>query len=117
MAHQLELHPSSRDIATFATHIGLFRYTRLNFGTCSASEIFHEQICKSIADITGTINIHDDILVYGKSKAEHEKALHSILNRLQEIGITANKKKCIFNTNVIDFLVCDFPSWYGTRFI
>ena len=24
---QLELHPSSRDITTFATHIGLFRYT------------------------------------------------------------------------------------------
>ena len=28
--HQLELHPSSRDITTFATHVGLYRYRSLN---------------------------------------------------------------------------------------
>lgn len=29
--HQIELHPESRYITTFSTHIGLFRYKRLNF--------------------------------------------------------------------------------------
>jgi len=38
--HQLSLAPESRYITTFATHEGLRRYTRLNFGTNSASEIF-----------------------------------------------------------------------------
>lgn len=34
--HQVELHPDSRYITTFSTHIGLFRYKRLNFGINSA---------------------------------------------------------------------------------
>ena len=36
--HQLELSPESREITTFATPDGLFRYKRLLFGVCSASE-------------------------------------------------------------------------------
>ncbi len=38
--HQLELDEASRDITTSATHEGLKRYKRLNFGTNSAAEIF-----------------------------------------------------------------------------
>ena len=44
--HQLKLHPSSRDITTFSTHLGLRKNTVLNYGTCSAAEIFHEEIRK-----------------------------------------------------------------------
>lgn len=35
--HQLELTPGSRDIITFVTHCGLYRYKRLLFGVNSAS--------------------------------------------------------------------------------
>jgi hypothetical protein len=38
--HQLELHEDSRYITTFSTHVGLFRYKRLNYGTNVAAEIF-----------------------------------------------------------------------------
>jgi len=38
--HQLVVRESSRFITTFSTHVGLFRYKRLNFGISSASEIF-----------------------------------------------------------------------------
>ena len=37
--HQSTLAPESRYITTFATHQGLRCYRKLNFGTCSASEI------------------------------------------------------------------------------
>lgn len=40
--HQIELHESSRYITTFITHLGMFRYTRLMFGICSASEYFQK---------------------------------------------------------------------------
>ena len=40
--YQLELHPDSRHISTFSTHLGIFRYKRLNFGVSSASKNFHE---------------------------------------------------------------------------
>ena len=38
--NQLELTPESRYITTFSSHLGLRRYTRLNFGVSSAAEIF-----------------------------------------------------------------------------
>ena len=36
--HQVELHADSRDITTFVTHDGLFRYKRLSFGVNAAPE-------------------------------------------------------------------------------
>lgn len=58
--HQLLLSPESRYITTFATHKGLWRYTRLNFGTNSASEIFQKTIQYQLKDIPGSLNISDD---------------------------------------------------------
>ena len=36
--HQIELHQASRDISTFVTHVGLFRYKRLRFGVNAATK-------------------------------------------------------------------------------
>ena len=38
--HRLELEEASRYITTFSTHVGLFRYERLNYGTNATAEIF-----------------------------------------------------------------------------
>ena len=38
--HQVELHPESRALTTFATHKGLKRYKRLIFGLSSAPEMY-----------------------------------------------------------------------------
>mgnify|MGYP000488501475 CR=1 FL=1 len=46
--HQLELDKISRDITTMSTHVGLFRYCILNFGTNSAPEIFHEELRENV---------------------------------------------------------------------
>ena len=64
--HQLELEENSREITTFATHVGLYRYKRLNFGTRSAGEVFQATVSKELTrDIVACINISDDILVFG----------------------------------------------------
>ena len=63
--HKLSLAPESRYF-TFATHEGLRRYTRLNFGTNWASEIFQHVISERICDIPGATNISDDITVFGR---------------------------------------------------
>ena len=41
---QLELSPESREITTFATPDGLFRYKPLLFGVCSASEQYQMEL-------------------------------------------------------------------------
>ena len=108
--HQLELHPDSRYITTFSTHMGLFQYKRLNFGISSASEIFQETICNVIRDIDGAKNISDDIIIYGKTQADHDKALDATLRRLSDKGLTLNKEKCHFNQDKVDFYGLVFSS-------
>ncbi|PFX29990.1 Retrovirus-related Pol polyprotein [Stylophora pistillata] len=96
--HQLELQENSRDITTFSTHIGLYRYKRLNFGTRSAGEIFQDTVSREITrDIPGCLNISDDILVYGKTQQEHDRNLDKLFKKAREKKITFNKGKCEFN--------------------
>ncbi|CAC5426706.1 unnamed protein product [Mytilus coruscus] len=106
--HQLELRPSSRYITTFSTHAGLFCYKRLNFGISSASEIFQEVIRNVISGIPGVKNISDDIIIYGKSQAEHDKALDATFKRLLENGLTLNLEKCEFNKDQVVFFGVTF---------
>ncbi|XP_028418333.1 uncharacterized protein K02A2.6-like [Dendronephthya gigantea] len=95
--HQLELAPESRYITTFSTHVGLMRYKRLNFGVNSAAEIFQEAIKGVIEGVPGSLNISDDIIVYGSTQAEHDKRLEQVLERLRMNNLTLNKSKCEFN--------------------
>ena len=101
--HQIELEENSRHITTFTTHRGLFRYKRLNFGTNVASEIFQNLLEKNLCDITGAKNIHDDIIIFGKTRTEHDLALTRCLKRLAEIGLTLFKNICKFLESELSF--------------
>ena len=101
--YQLESNEDSRYITTFSTHIGLYRYKRLNFGICSASEIFQEAIHNVIRDIPGAKNIADDIIIFGTSQKQHNIALEATLQRLEEKGLTLNREKCEFNKDEVEF--------------
>jgi hypothetical protein len=79
--NQLELHPESRDITVFATHMGMFRYKRLNFGLCSAAEIFQKTNESVIQDITNCKKISNDIIVFGVNNEENDIAVHKVLKR------------------------------------
>ena len=103
--HQLSLASESRYITTFATHKGLRRYKRLNFGTNSASEIFQNAINEQVGDIQGVINISDDtgIIVFGETQEKHDEALEALFRRLLSVGLTVNKEKCEFNKKSLEF--------------
>lgn len=108
--HQLVLHPNSRAITTFATHCGLFRYKRLIFGVNAAAEIFQHAIQTVLADIEGTRNVSDDIIVFGKDQESHDRALDHTLRKLHESGLTINAQKCEFSKSKITFFGHVFSS-------
>ena len=56
----------SRNLTTFATHVGVRRYKRLNFGVNAAPEIFQNEIRQVLEGLTGTLNISDDIIIMEK---------------------------------------------------
>ncbi|XP_062568299.1 uncharacterized protein K02A2.6-like [Saccostrea cucullata] len=102
--HQIELDEESREITTFVTHEGLYRYKRLMFGISSASEIYQRVIGQVIQGIKGVRNLSDDIVVYGTDQADHNKKLTKVLDRLAEKGLTLNREKCEFGLSKIVFL-------------
>lgn len=101
--HQLEVEPSSRYITTFSTHVGLRRYKRLSFGVSSAAEVFQNAIQQALDGIPGVINLSDDILVFGGTRAAHDQALKATFQRLREKNLTLNKAKCSYAQTTLDF--------------
>ena len=79
--HQLEFDEASRYITTFSTHIGLFRYKRLNYGTNAAAEIFQHTLQAQLQGLQGVKNIADDIMVFGKTRKELDSNLEQCLKQ------------------------------------
>ena len=52
----------------------------------------------------------DDILIFGRSKEEHQKNLMAVLKRLEEHGITLNLDKCEFYRQGINYFGLRFTS-------
>ena len=46
----------------------------------------------------------DDVLVYGTSVQEHDQLLTTVLDTLQNVGITLSKDKCQFSKHSVQFL-------------
>ena len=101
--HQLLLHPDSSHIATFSAYTGLFRYKRLSFGINTAAEKFQNVIASAISDIPNVKNISDDVIIYEVNVQEHDKAVHAVLTRFQELNVTLREDKCQFYMPRIEF--------------
>ena len=101
--HQLELDSESRYITTFSTHLGLYRYTHLNYGTNAAAEVFQNTLQQHLQGIDGVKNIADDILIFGRTRKQHDQALDKCLTRLSEKGLTLNRSKCKFLNTTLEF--------------
>lgn len=100
--HQLELHPDSRNLTTFVTHVGLYRYKRLMFGISAASEIFQNEVRKVIQGVPGVANKSDDIIVYTETVDEHYESVRKLLERLRNAGLTVNWQKCeLFKSELV----------------
>ena len=91
------LSEGNRPITTISTYRQLFRFNRLFFGICSASEIFQHTIAQVLNNVPGCLNISDDIIIHVRSIKEHDKNLGAVMKRLADSGLTLNKNKCELN--------------------
>ena len=101
--HQLELDRQSRYITTFSTHVGLYLYKRLNYGTNAAAEIFQYTLQTALQGLKGVKNIADDIIVFGSTRTEHDANLDKCLQRLAMKGLRLNRSKCNILSTTLSF--------------
>ncbi|XP_065189581.1 uncharacterized protein LOC135820198 [Sycon ciliatum] len=101
---QIPLDIPSQLLTTFITPAGRFCYTKLPFGISSAPEIFQQRMSKILAGLEGVVCQMDDILVHGRTRAEHDSRLYAVLRRLVDAGLTLNPSKCEFAASDLSFL-------------
>ena len=94
--HQIELAPESRNITTFSTHKGLYRYKRLMFGVSCAPEMYQKILQQVLLESEGAHNIMDDIAIHAPTDEEHNSRFKKVAEILSEKGFTFNREKCKF---------------------
>ncbi|XP_021368026.1 uncharacterized protein K02A2.6-like, partial [Mizuhopecten yessoensis] len=89
----IKLDEESSPLTTFNTPFGRYRYLRLPFGLKSSQDEFQQKMDECYEGLEGAVALVDNVLVYGKTRSEHDKNLREALLRSRERGIKLNKDK------------------------
>ena len=71
----LELDENSRLLTTTITPKGLYAYNRLPMGLRDAGAVFQAKVAETLKDCPQCVSYMDDIVVYGRSRQEHDNDL------------------------------------------
>ena len=105
----IKLDEKSSYYTTFNTPFGRYRFIKMPYGITSGSEVFQRSMEQLMEGLPCKI-IVDDIIVYGKNLEEHDLHLEKVMQRLQEINLKLNMKKCEFRVKSISFVGNVFTS-------
>ena len=104
--HQLRIRPTDVEKTAFRTRYGHYEYRVMPFGLTNAPAAFMDlmhRVFHDLLDSTVVVFI-DDILVYSRSREEHEIHLRIVLQRLREHRLFAKFSKCEFWLEEVTFL-------------
>ncbi|GJS11115.1 reverse transcriptase domain-containing protein [Tanacetum coccineum] len=104
--HQLHMHEDDIPKTAFRTRYGHFEFTVMPFGLTNAPAVFMDlmnRVCKPYLDKFVIVFI-DDILIYSKTKEDHEVHLGLVLELLRKEKLYAKFSKCEFWLQEVHFL-------------
>ncbi|XP_048581024.1 uncharacterized protein K02A2.6-like isoform X1 [Nematostella vectensis] len=90
-------------LCTFNAPFGRIRFCRMPFGISCASEVAQKMVEEHFGDI-GVLPVYDDIIIAGKTTAEHDRALHKVLERARERNIRFNKSKIQYRLDKVSYM-------------
>lgn len=74
------------------------------FGISTAPEGFLRIMKEVLVGLTGTAVVMDDILVWGKTRQEHDENLRHLLQRCREVNLPLNPRKIQFAKTEVRYL-------------
>ncbi|GJW47818.1 putative reverse transcriptase domain-containing protein [Tanacetum coccineum] len=104
--HQLRFRDKDIPKTAFRTRYGHYEFQVMPFGLTNAPAVFMDlmnRVCKPFLDKFVIVFI-DDILIYSRSKVEHEGHLKQILELLKKEELYAKFSKCDFWLSKVQFL-------------
>ena len=89
----IQLDEESSFLTTFNSPFGRYRFLRMPFGINCAQDEFQRLVDDSFANLPGVFPLVDDVLIAGKTRAEHDANLRAALERSRENNIRLNPDK------------------------
>ncbi|XP_062704531.1 uncharacterized protein K02A2.6-like [Aedes albopictus] len=102
--YHLELSKDSRDLTTFLSENGMYRFTRLMFGVNCAPEIFQREMSRLLEGVDNLIVYIDDVLIFAETLDKLRETTNLVLRILRANNLTLNVQKCEFDKSFIVFL-------------
>ena len=90
----------------FRTRYGQYEYLVMPFGMTNSPatfQTFMNDIFSDMVDFFVVVYL-DDILIYSRDMAEHQKHVRLVLQRLRENNLHANLSKTTFHTDTVEYL-------------
>lgn len=103
---QIPLDPASRDITSFSTNEGSFRWKVLPFGLSVSPNSFSRMMAIAFSGIPPdrAFLYIDDIIVIGRSEEEHLRNLKTVFATLRKRNLKIHPRKCQFFRPEVTFL-------------
>ena len=104
--HQLKIKEEDGPKSAFRTRYGHYEFLVMPFGLTNAPAAFMDLMNRVFKDFLDkfVIVFIDDILIYSKTKEEHEEHLRITLRTLEEHKLYAKFSKCEFWLDKVHFL-------------
>jgi len=104
--HQIELEKSSRDITSFSTSNGSYRFKRLPFGLKIAPNSFQRMMTIAFSGLepSQAFLYMDDLIVIGCSEKHMLKNLTDVFDKCREYNLKLHPEKCSFFMHEVTFL-------------
>ena len=100
----VHLSKKSRELTVFGTTThGRLRYKRMPFGMKMSQDVFQIQMDRILEQCPGTIGIHDDVIIYGYTREDHDANLINFLNVCQMEGLCLSSKKLELRRDRVSF--------------
>lgn len=102
--NQIEIDDESKIITSFFLMGQQYQYKRIPFGIKPGPKLFQRYVSNLLGDIENVFVYIDDIIIYGKTKEEHNIAFKNVLKVLYNSKIKINFEKAVILQNKIEIL-------------
>ena len=97
------LHPDSRPLTCMSIDIGRFQWNQLSMGTNVTSNAFQKKLDEIFQNVQGVTGIADNIIIYGKSRDEHDIHFLNFLSIVRKNNLRLNASKLQFQLEEVSF--------------
>ena len=107
---QVHLTKASSKLLVTNTHKGRYQFQHMPFGAKMFQDVFQMKMDLIMEKCPGVISIHNDIVIYGTCKEDHDANLIDLLNVAQLEGLVLNSRKLELKQPRVSFFRAEFSA-------